>query len=878
MYKSFKLIQLFKLWARSFLSLQSFKSAVFFLLLIPVISKAQTQNNFDEISVTLSVPRIGSWEMPAIISGQSVFLPVKEFFDVLQIKNITSEHADSITGFFINPKAAYVIDRINNKIIYEDKVFDVKPEDIIHLDNGVYIKSDYFGKVFGLECVFNFRSLSIVINTKLELPAIREMQIEQMRKNVTQLRGEKKADTTIKRKFSLFHLGMADWSVINFKQSEGYSYTRATANVGGILLGGEATMYLNYTSGTPFDLQQQYYRWRYVNNDNDAIRQVTAGNIFVQTTASVYGAITGVQITNTPTTYRRSFGTYRLTNTTDPGWTVELYVNNILVNYTKADASGVFTFDVPLMYGSTAVKLKFYGPWGEERTREEYISIPFNFLPVHQFEYSLSAGTVDDYDKSKFSRLNLNYGLGSRITIGSGMEYMSSISKGKVMPFVNASLRLGSNLLVSAEHTYGVRSKAIISYHLPASLQLEIDYTKYVPGQTAIRSGLSKSNNYLDDKKLMLFMPFRKKNFSGFSRLSLTQLTVPNLKYTTGELLLSALYKGFNTNFTSSIVYSDPKHPLLYSNLATSFRLVKGVRVTPQAQYEYKENKINMMKCEVEKNLWNKGFMIFGFEKNINYNTNNFSVGFRYNFSFAQTSVSYSQTDGVSSLIESARGSLIYDDKTNYLKLSNQSNVGRGGLVIRPYLDLNCNGKRDHGEPLAPGLKVRINGGHVEHHKKDTSIIITGLDAYTNYYLELDKNSFDNIGWQLKKSTMNIVIEPNHFKLLEVPVSVVGEASGMVYIGSNNILSGLGRIIVNFYNSDSTLAGRTLTESDGYFSFVGLTPAKYYVQVDKSQLIKLNMSSSPMLPIVIKQSLEGDVVEGLKFILLKNDSEEKKSL
>ncbi|MDQ6609877.1 MAG: carboxypeptidase-like regulatory domain-containing protein, partial [Bacteroidota bacterium] len=179
----------------------------------------------------------------------------------------------------------------------------------------------------------------------------------------------------------------------------------------------------------------------------------------------------------------------------------------------------------------------------------------------------------------------------------------------------------------------------------------------------------------------------------------------------------------------------------------------------------------------------------------------------------------------------------------------------------------------DKGEPKASGLKVRINGGRTEHNKKDTSVIISGLEAYSNYYVEFDKNSFDNIGWQLRKSSMNIVIEPNNFKLVEVPVNVVGEAAGTVYSQDDKGIIGLGRIIVNFYNSDSALVARTITESDGYFSYVGLKPGLYMAKIDEAQLLKLNMTATPgKLPITIKVIREGDLVEGLKFIIKSNNN------
>ena len=838
----------------------------------------EPENDYEEISITLNVQRIGSLEIPAIIEGQKVYLSIKELFDFLKIMNTPSAEFDSISGFFINPNAAYLIDKTNNKIIYQDKLFTLKPDDLIHTLTGLYLKSDYFGQVFGLECVFDFRSLSVTLNTKIELPAIREMQQELMRRNISKLKGERKADTIIRRSFPLFHLGMADWSVISTQETKGRSNTRANLGIGAIVAGGETNLSLNYNSDEKLDLRQQFYQWRLVNNDHSALRQVTAGKIFAQSTSSVYAPVIGLQFTNTPTTYRRSFGTYTLSNTTEPEWTVELYVNNVLVNYTKADASGFYTFEVPMVYGNSVVKLRFYGPWGEERTSEKYISIPFNFIPLHQFEYNLTAGIVDDDKKSLYSRANFNYGLGSHITIGGGMEYLSSVLSGKTMPFINASLRLGPRILISGEHTYGVRSKGIFSYRLPSNLQLDLDYTTYDKNQTAVRF------NYLDEKKMVLSMPLRGKKFTAFSRFTLNQFTLPyspatfpktKTKYTSAELLLSSVVSGVSSNLTTYAILSNSGNPLVYSNLSLTFRLPAGIRFTPQAQYEYSQKNFSMIKAEVEKNLFNRGFLNLSYEKvlvnkNISAIANNFSaitIGLRYNFSFAQTFFSASKTSQTVVTTQSARGSLMYDGKTNYLGANNQSSVGRGGIIVLPYLDLNCNGRRDPEEPKAFGLNLSINGGRIERNVRDTTLRITGLEAYTNYFIELDKNNFDNIAWQIRNQTISITVEPNNFKLIEVPVAVVGEVSGTVYFNDSTGRNSIGRIIVNIYNSDSMLVTKTLTEADGFFSFLGLAPGLYTAQIDKVQLQKLQMNASPTLSFKIVSNKDGDVADGLQFVL-----------
>ncbi len=823
---------------------------------------------YEEILLTLNVQRIGSLEIPAIIFGQKVYLSVTDIFDFLKIRNTPSADFDSVSGFFINPKSIYLIDHSRHKISFEGKLFILRPNDILKTATGIYLRSEYFGQIFGLVCMFDFRSLSVNLNTKTELPAIREMQQKLMRRNLSLLTGEKKADTIINRSFTAFHVGMVDWSVMSSQETKGRKNTRAILGIGAVVAGGELNLLLNYNSDEKINLRQQNYQWRFVNNSNPLMRQIAAGKIFAQSTSSVFAPVIGFQLTNTPTTYRKSFGTYTISNTTEPEWVVELYVNNVLVNYTKADASGFYRFEVPMVYGNSVVKLRFYGPWGEERTSEQYISVPFNFVRLHQLEYTVTGGMVEDGHKSMFARASLSYGLSRRITIGGGMEYLSSVTSGKYMPFINASARVGSHTLVSVDHTYGVRSKAVLNYRRPSNLQVDVTYIRYAQNQTAIQF------NYLEERRIALSMPLRGKKITAFTRFSLNQFTFPekqiistvaNKKYTTAELLFSTVLAGISSNLTTFAVINNPGNPLVYSNLSFTFRLPKGIRFTPQAQYEYQQHKFSMLRAEVEKNIFKQGFLRVAYERYLlNKNFSSVTVAFRYNFSFAQTFFSANQNKETIATTQSARGSFMIDSKTNYIAAGNQIVVGRGGIVVLPYLDVNNNGLRDMNEPKVFGLNLRINGGRIERNLRDTTIRITGLDAYANYFIELDKNSFDHVAWQLKKQTISVTVEPNNFKVIEVAVTVAGEASGMVSVKDGE--KGLGRIIVNFYNSDLILAGRTITEADGYFSFLGLPPGLYTARVDEAQLKKIKMSSSS-LSFTILPLRDGDIADGLNFML-----------
>ncbi len=846
---------------------------VLFLILFSLLLSAslpvtgQDLPEYDEIGVFLEIPRLGGWEIDALIKNEELYLPVTHLFDILKIKNEASPGFESIKGFFVNPEAEFLISRDAGEIKYQGTVYRPGRGDLIRTESDLYLRSPWFGRIFGLDCNFNFRSLSVTVSSRLELPLIREMRLEEMRRNLTSLQGDIIADTVIGRNYPAFRFGMADWSAMATQEINGRSDARLNLDLGAMIAGGEATASLYYNTAESFSEKQQYYRWRYVNNDFAPLRQIIAGKIAANAVSSLFSPVLGVQLTNTPTTYRRSFGTYLLSDRTEPGWIVELYVNNVLVNYVKADASGFFSFEVPLVYGNSMVRLKFYGPWGEERTREQNIVIPYNFLPANTLEYTVSAGMVEDTLHSIFTRGIVNYGLTRSITLGAGAEYLSSLSGRPVMPFLTASFRLSNNLLLSGEYTHGVRSRGTLSYRLPSNMQLDLNYTWYDKEQKAI------FYNYREERKATLSIPLRIGKMNTYQRISLYQIVLPSTNYTTGEWMISGSLFGINTNLSTYAMMLKEAKPFIYNNLSMSFRLPGGFIMMPQVQYGYTENRFYSARARIEKHLLKNAYLNVSYEQNFRNNFRQAEAGFRYDFSFAQTGASVRQSNNTTSFVQYARGSIINDGKTRYLGADNRTNVGRGGISAVPFLDLNSNGRRDPGEPKAHGLSIRTNSGRLIKSERDTTIRIVGLEPYTYCLIEIESSSFDNIAWQVPKKSYSIAVDPNIMKLVEIPVAIAGEAVGSVSLEEAGIRRGIGRIIVGFTDSNLKPAGKTVTEADGYFSYFGLSPGKYFVQPDTVQLSALGLKSEPgILSFEISSGIDGDMVEGLDFTVRYKDT------
>ncbi len=549
-----------------------------------------------------------------------------------------------------------------------------------------------------------------------------------------------------------------------------------------------------------------------------------------------------------------------------------------MVDYTKSDASGLYSFKVPIVYGYTTLKLKFYGPLGEERTDERTMNVPYTIMPTGEFEYGVSGGVLEDTLSSRFGKAEFNYGVNRILTVGGGLEYLSSIANSPYIPYAKITLQPFSKMTINGEYAYGVRARGLLNFYFRRDALLEIDYSKYAEGQHATLF------NAPEERKIKLSIPLRVKKLAGFARLDYTQLVYKSFNYNQGNIMLSAYYQQFSANSATMVNWLGNRSPYATTDLALSYRTKTGYTIRPSAQYNIGDGKLINCKMTVEKYIPRGNFSV-SYERNVLYSDNFINVNFKYDLPFARTNLSVSRSGGNTITSESIQGSLAFGGGNGYVHSSNNSSVSKGGLLLYPFLDLNNNGKFDRGEHMVKITNVSIMGGKVLFNDKDSIVRIPDLNAFTNYLVEFQDNDLENIAWRFKKKVYQVMIDPNQFKRINIPVVPVGEVSGMAYLNKDNILKGLRRILIKFYRRDndkliaktlseadafsaSRLVAQTLSESDGYIYYIGLEPGDYYARVDAEQLRNLKMVSSPeVIPIKIEQTVDGDIVSGLDFIL-----------
>ena len=821
--------------------------------------------SFDDVPVDFIVNGYLRFETDVIITeSNKIYINIEDLFTNLGIKCNSENDRYQLTGFIENENKTYNIDFNAKQITIGNRIIK-STNGIINESSAIYVESTVITEAFGLGIIFNYRSLSIKMEANFELPIIKQLRLEQMHQNVSKLQNKQIiADTILKRDYHLLEFGMMDWSLSSYQTKNEITNNRVVLGVGAEILFGQANVSVYYDDKYKFDKRQLYYNWRWVDNDKSVIRQAQLGKIYNQSISFIEAPVVGAAISNTPTTIRKASGSYTINEYTEPNWTVELYINDVLIDYTVADASGLFVFKVPIVYGYTTIKLKFYGPMGEERFEERTKNIPFTFMPAKELEYSASGGVLQDSTGSRFGRGIINYGINSFITIGGGLEYLSSITEYPFIPFATLAFQPFSKMILNLEYAHNVKMKGLLNYYFGKSAFLEINYANFVEGQLATRF------NANEELKVRLSLPFKLNKISGYTKFSLNQFVYDEFNYNQFDMVFSGHYKNYSANLSTLFNWVSKNEPYITSNLSLSYRMKNGIIFRPSAEYNISNNQPLRYKAEIEKRVA-KAYFSISYERNVAYKTNNVFVNLRYDLPFARIGVSTSHNNNNFYFSENAHGSVAFGaNKT--VKAGNISSLGKGGILFYPFLDLNHNGILDKDEQMVLLSNVRVSGGRALISKKDSIVRVSDLNAFVDYIVEFSDNDLDNIGWRFKHKTYQVLVDPNQYKKVYVPVLSVGEVSGMVFLNKDNTVKGLGRITVQIIDKQGKKVAKTLSERDGYFSYLGLKPGSYTVRIDEKQLAKLEFQSAPLLHnFTIKELIDGDIVDGLDFVLQQKE-------
>ncbi len=271
---------------------------------------------------------------------------------------------------------------------------------------------------------------------------------------------------------------------------------------------------------------------------------------------------------------------------------------------------------------------------------------------------------------------------------------------------------------------------------------------------------------------------------------------------------------------------------------------------------------------EIEKR-WEKGTLNLSFGRHFGYKRNSVTLSFFYNLPFSRISKSVALVGDQWAFSQWAQGGTAFGSGNNYIYVNSDAQTGKGGLSLYPFLDVNHNMKFDSGEKMVRLYSLRILSNKVVFRNQDSVIRLPDLTPFISYILEFDDKDLENIAWRFAKKTWSVIVDPNQFKRIDIPILPFGEINGYVTIDRDGEQKGLQGVLINFIKEGAKdTFSKIMTESDGYFSFLGFPPGSYTAQVDLHQLSRLGLQAEPaQRGFIIREVEEGEIVEGIDFLL-----------
>ena len=824
----------------------------------------------EEVFLTFKYGNVVNIPIIAYLKREKLYLPVKTIFDALKIFYEDNPEARTLNGFFTDKNKTYKLDFANKKFKFNNRKVPINENEFYLEDTGddYYLTPAAFDKLFGMKFSVNYRKLILRLNSKILFP-VYERELTKLNFQIyKQKLGKKSFGKFFPSETGLLNLGFLDYNFSGTVAQNSKPYTNYYFGVSSNLLGGEAHISFNGSAiAGNFINDRIDWNWRY-GMFNKYLTQITLGNFYAQGLSSYN--LRGISISNEPLEARRLFSKYKIHSKTHPDWQVELYKNNLPVDYVTADESGNYEFEIPLEYGMTYLKIRQLGTKGEVYEEEKLLHIPYELLPPGEVNYHLNIGETP-FTKIKIARADVEYGINKNITDKTGFDYVHSGSYKRGIFYNALTAKFSTEYLANFIAAPGAFYKFDFSGIYPSLSSFDVSYTFYGENSFFNPTGI-KNNIFLNFYHPVNFGEFPLNLFATGEYLTFRNGgDRKNIRFginsTLNRFSPTITYEYFNSgnriaDFTRSLLsagffYSLPQLPGI-------FRKLYGNVFSSKLIYNIQTGKVENLFFSLSTNLFSNARLQLVHNENLLGKISTTSLQLVVDFSFTRSTTTIFNNQ----FTQNFSGSLGYD--VNYKKIHsyNRFQQGKSAAVINCFIDENGNGKYDTGEKNIEGIKLNLNNLSRINYDSAGKIIVSELIPYSLYHAKLLETQFENPLLVPKFKEFSFIADPNKYKRIDIPFYFAGEINGSVRKQNKNEVIPLPGLKITIENKQTGKTQKISSFSDGSFYYFGLLPGKYRIYIDKKLLKKINLRSTPeFYEIEIKSVKSGDYHDNLNFVL-----------
>lgn len=529
-----------------------------------------------------------------------------------------------------------------------------------------------------------------------------------------------------------------------------------------------------------------------------------------------------------------------------PGWEVEVYRNEQLVDFGFVDETGEYRFEnVPLNIGNNQIRIVLYGPQGQIQEKIENYNIGSNMVEPGKTEYTAGFVDVDrpffpvelrdstgprGFAKNAF----VAHGLSENLTLfGSAADLPTTDGDKKYVTAGAATSILGG--LAQAE-LYGEvgGGKAIDVRYLTELKGIRLNL------QSAFFNEFNSPDAGFDDTTKTYEGEFRAsttlKTFLGAIGLQLNtkHLEKKGSLPQTNVDFVQTLNKGsLRLTHQTDTVLSDFDHSTSSGKINATVR-VNRWQFRSQLDYSiYPDDRLNSIQGDV-RYRGEDGFSA-AVSAQQDFVTSNFGTGFQIGYDFKRFLGSLDlnwEKEGGLALVARASSSLgPYGKDGKYTVLSNKLSKATP-VQGRVFMDRDGDGVFSEGDEPVEDARISINGGRAKEEPDEEGIIsVTSAAASDIVDIEVDKSFLSDPYYRPGIAGYSTVLRPGSMPQFDFPIIETGSIDGTVMREDGNPISGMRLELVN--EKDEVVMD-VETAYDGFYTFEFVPPGTYTVRADPS--------------------------------------------
>ncbi len=848
----------------------------------------QTPNDDD---LRMLEVRLDQYVMDDIVlayeQAHGLLLPLGMLGEILGIAITTSPDNGTASGFIIDPTRRFFLDvgRGNVTIAGKKQTFDrarvtVYPDDI-------YVEKRLLEDWLPLTLDIDLYALQLLVHPTEPLPMQQRMARE---KRITRARGQLAPKQP---QLPRFDTPYTLWSPPFIDQSYELGW-RHDAN-------GEQGRY-RYAIHATGDLLYMQSSLHLAGDSNDAFQdaRLTLGRTdpdgkllgplgatrflvghvgfpAIPLVTSASKPATGINIDSFPL-YRQSFYDHHdFEGELPDGWDVELYRNNVLIDYQPSAVDGRYHFaDVPLLLGHNFFQLIFHGPKGERREQRHHFILGNAMTRPGEQHYRLVANKADDgqdqmllrYDLGLMQRLSARLAVASLPVTGGNELFYSAALHGFGEGFYSGLnlTRSGNGLAaqLSAQWRLGPlnftgQKTELDNFSSPAfetnGAALRSRDTLRIDSTVPLRSG-SPLNFGIGAR--------RDVTVDGHVSLQIDQRLAAHFH----RLLISNTLSQFSDGTTSLRRSGE----LTFSGrmARTGFRGQLQYGVTPQS-------KIERLAANVELGTFR------GFGVNLHFDHSTEDNPSRLRLELRKLTGSHLLSLGAE----------VNDEGSWYLSLNWRSSAGRspsgndwffssrslansGMVTARAFLDRDLDNIWDENEEALSGVRFAIGPEKrvLPEATDDTgTVLLDRLPPYQPEDISVAEFSLEDPLWMPATAGWSVTPRPGRPVDLQFAIVPTGEIDGTIYLQAENGRKPVGQVIIEAVTKDGRIAARTQSAFDGFYVLSRLPLGRYQVRIAPAQLEELQLVADLAKEVLLDN--DNPFFSGANFQLSRPDNTKK---